>query len=140
MKNFTVTVAGQEQADGAEPFVYVLSAASMAAAEHSALDWHIRDQDDATARVTASREGVPPEGADTEWNDLRQILKTNLHKHECRGHNCRRAANVLAHDGFCGYFLCVPCTRRGITRQHIERHRAKLIPIARAACVDGCEG
>lgn len=67
-------------------------------------------------------------------------MKVNLHKHECRGRDCRSTANVLASDGFCAYFLCVPCTRRGITRQHIKRYRAKLIPIAQAACNDEREG
>ncbi|MFJ2176422.1 hypothetical protein ACIOHE_26465 [Streptomyces sp. NPDC087851] len=74
MKTYTVTVAGQETADGAEPYVYVLRALNPTAAADYALRSHIEDQGDATARVIASSEGVPPEGADVEWNDLREAL------------------------------------------------------------------
>lgn len=103
MKDFTITVAGQEAANGDEPFVYVASANDEARAESIALDWHVEDQQDATAHVVTSSEGVPPEGADIEWNDLREreINIMSSVKFECQGDAeatlIRNAVNLYRH-------------------------------------------
>lgn len=72
-KPFTVTVAGPERHDGEKPYTYVLDALYTEEAWVKALAWHMVENIALDAYVVASQshEGLPPEDAGYQWNDLR---------------------------------------------------------------------